>query len=128
MTGEDGTLYAQLGEAAGVRRLAQRFYAIMSESPQAAGVRAMHTGDFDTAAEKLTAFLIAWSGGPRDYFDRSEAPGLMRLHRALAITADERDQWLWCMRRALSECEASPRTAAQMMATFTRIAEAMRTL
>lgn len=121
------TPYDMIGGAPAVRRLAERFYAIMAESPEAAAVRAMHGEDLGPIVGKLAGFLSGWMGGPRDYFMREDRPCVMSLHRALPITARERDEWLWCMQRALDETDVSEEARAVLEPAFTRIAEAMRT-
>lgn len=116
-----------IGGAAGVERLAERFYAIMAEAPEAAAVRAMHGADLGPIVSKLAGFLSGWMGGPRDYFMQADRPCVMSLHRALPIGARERDEWLWCMQRALVETGASGEARAVLAPAFARIAEAMRT-
>ena len=121
------TPYAMIGGAPGVRRLAERFYAIMAEAPEAAAVRAMHGADLGPIVGKLAGFLSGWMGGPRDYFMREDSPCVMSVHRALPIGARERDEWLWCMRRALADAEMTDEARAILEPAFARVAEAMRT-
>lgn len=121
------TPYDLIGGAPAVRRLAERFYAIMAEAPEAAAVRAMHGDDLGPIVGKLAGFLSGWMGGPRDYFMREDRPCVMSLHRALPITARERDEWLWCMQRALVETDVSDEARAALEPAFARVAEAMRT-
>lgn len=121
------TPYDLIGGAPAVRRLAERFYAIMAEAPEAAAVRAMHGDDLGPIVGKLAGFLSGWMGGPRDYFAREDRPCIMSLHRALPIGARERDEWLWCMQRALAETEVSAEVRAVLEPAFARVAEAMRT-
>lgn len=120
------TPYEMIGGAPGVRRLAERFYAIMAEAPEASAVRAMHGEDLEPIVGKLAGFLSGWMGGPRDYFMRDDSPCVMSVHRALPISARERDEWLWCMQRALAETEAPDQARAVLEPAFARIAEAMR--
>jgi hemoglobin len=121
------TPYDLIGGAPAVRRLAERFYAVMAEAPEAAAVRAMHGEDLGPIVGKLAGFLSGWMGGPRDYFMRDDRPCVMSLHRALPISARERDEWLWCMQRALAETDVPEEARAALEPAFARIAEAMRT-
>lgn len=121
------TPYDLIGGAPAVRRLAERFYAVMAEAPEAAAVRAMHGKDLGPIVGKLAGFLSGWMGGPRDYFMRDDSPCVMSLHRALPIGARERDEWLWCMQRALAETDVPEEARAALEPAFARIAEAMRT-
>lgn len=120
------TPYEMLGEAAGVRRLCERFYAIMAEDERAAVLRAMHAEDLTPMTAKLALFLNAWLGGPRDYFERADAPCMMSVHKSLPIGAEERDQWLYCMGRALDACDAPAPVRAMIEPAFARLADAMR--
>lgn len=121
------TPYDLIGGAPAVRRLAERFYAIMADAPEAAAVRAMHGQDLGPIVDKLAGFLSGWMGGPRDYFMRDDRPCVMSLHRALPISARERDEWLWCMHRALAETDVPDEARVVLEPAFARIAEAMRT-
>lgn len=125
-TATERTPYALLGGEAGVRRLAERFYAIMAEDRNAAAIRAMHQADLGPIVDKLAGFLSGWLGGPRDYFERDDAPCIMSVHKRLPIGESERDQWLDCMRRALAETGATAETRAMLEPAFARIADAMR--
>jgi hemoglobin len=84
------TPYDLIGGAPAVWRLAERFYAIMANAPEAAAVRAMHGQDLGPIIGKLAGFLSGWMGGPRDYFMRDDRPCVMSLHRALPISARTR--------------------------------------
>jgi hemoglobin len=120
------TAYEMLGGEAALRRLCARFYEIMNENPGAAGIRAMHNADLSMVTEKLTGFLRAWLGGPRDYFLSGERPCIMGLHRALPIGEDERDQWLGCMRQAMRETDVPEDLHEPLASAFARMADAMR--
>ncbi len=122
----EASIYDQLGGAEGVRRLAQRFYDVMDQTKEAATIRAMHQGDLAPIIDKLSGFLSGMTGGPRDYFDRHDAPCIMSVHARYAIGAGERDQWLACMRRALEEQGVAGELRVKLEIAFARLAEAMR--
>jgi hemoglobin len=122
------TPYDLIGGAEGVRRLAERFYAIMAQTPEAHAIRTMHEADLNPIIDKLTGFLSGWMGGPRDYFERQDAPCIMSVHKRYPIGAAERDQWLMCMRKALEETGASAEARAILDPAFARIADAMRSI
>mgnify|MGYP000060577507 CR=1 FL=1 len=79
------TPYELLGGDEGLRRLTKRFYEIMAERSDAATIRGMHAGDLAPVTESLFGFLRGWTGGPRDWFTREDAPCIMSLHRRLPI-------------------------------------------
>lgn len=118
--------FERVGGRDGLRLLAGRFYAIMSERPDAAGIRAMHRADLGPITESLADFLMGWIGGPRDWFMRPDRPCIMSLHRALPIGEGERDQWLACMTQALAETVADAELRSDLEAAFFRTANAMR--
>ena len=97
------TLFEELGGAEKIRDLVEKFYDIMDIDTKAAGIRAMHAADLTEAREKLFMFLTGWSGGPSLYIDRYGHPMLRKRHLPFAIGESERDQWMFCMVRAMHE-------------------------
>ena len=97
------TPFDQVGGDAGVHRRGDRFYDLMDTAPEAANVRALHAASLKTSREKLRLFLTGWLGGPPVYVERFGHPRLRARHLPFAIGARERDEWLWCMDRALAE-------------------------
>jgi hemoglobin len=99
------THYELLGGDAGVRRLVDRFYDLMDSSPEAAQVRALHAPSLKASREKLYLYLTGWTGGPPVYVEQRGEPRLRMRHFPFSIGKRERDEWLWCMERALDEHE-----------------------
>lgn len=95
--------FAQLGGLDGIRALVDRFYDLMDTAPEAADVRRLHAASLKRSREKLYEYLTGWTGGPPLYESRYGHPRLRARHLPFAIGAHERDQWLWCMDRALDE-------------------------
>jgi hemoglobin len=126
MDDSTSTLYDLLGAEAGIRRLVNRFYDLMDSAPEATHVRAVHVGSLDEAREKLIMFLSGWSGGPPLYTDKFGHPRLRQRHAPFSIGMIERDEWLWCMSRALDESGIDPQTVAYMKSRFAEIADFMR--
>ena len=118
--------FERAGGREGLSQLAGRFYEIMSERPDATGIRNMHKADLGPISESLSEFLMGWIGGPRDWFMRADRPCIMSLHRALPIGEGERDQWLACMKQALEETVADADLRTDLEAAFFRTANAMR--
>ena len=92
------------GEAA-VRTLVDRFYDLMDLEPAYAELRAVHGSTLGQARDKLFWFLCGWLGGPQHYTERFGHPRLRMRHMPFAIGIRERDQWLACMKQAMSECQ-----------------------
>ncbi len=118
--------YDLIGGADGLRRIVDRFYAIMDSDPAAAGIRAMHGEDLGPIREKLFDFLSGWLGGPPLYFQRSGSVCLSHAHKPFAIGEAERDQWLMCMRRALVDEGVSEDVRQMLDEPLFRIADFVR--
>lgn len=118
--------YELLGGADGVRRLVDRFYDLMDAAPEAANIRRLHATSLKASREKLFLFLSGWTGGPPTYVERFGHPRLRMRHLPFAIGARERDEWLWCMDRALDEHEMPDDVRAYLRQRFHALADHMR--
>ncbi len=63
----DASLQAAGGED-GIRRLVDRFFVLMTERPEAAGILRMHPRDLEGSRDKLARFLCGWLEGPKALF------------------------------------------------------------
>ena len=120
------TPYEQLGGDAGIRRLVDRFYDLMDTAPEAATIRALHARSLKASRDKLHLFLTGWTGGPPVYVERHGHPRLRMRHFPFAIGARERDEWMWCMERALAEQEMPEATRAHLRERLHALADHMR--
>ncbi len=99
-----GTLdssYKVAGGEAGVRRLVNEFYHQMESQKRGQHIRAMHKDNLDIVKDKLSLFLMAWLGGPRNYAEKYGGISIPMVHQHLVIGEEERDTWLFCMEEAL---------------------------
>jgi len=122
----DAKPYIALGEREGVAALVGRFYDIMDTAPEAGVIRAMHAEDLTAIAGKLTDYLCEWLGGPKYYSEKTGTVCLTRPHAAYKLDEEARDQWLYCMERALAEQDASEELRELLRQPFFRIADVMR--
>jgi len=120
------TPYELLGGDAGVRRLVDRFYDLVDSAPEAATIRALHARSLKAARAKLHLYLTTWTGGPPVYTDRYGHPRLRMRHLPFRIGTRERDEWLWCMDRALSEHEMPAELREQLRDRLHALADHMR--
>lgn len=120
------SVYDRIGGEASVREIVNRFYDLMERDPAYAALRAMHAEDLGPMRERLFEFLSGWFGGPPLYFQRPGHACIMSAHRPFAIGARERDDWLACMRCALSEAQAPEDLQPLLNGAFVRMAEAFR--
>lgn len=128
MTGFESSLYEMLGGETGLRSLVDSFYDLMVSSPEAEKIRAFHAESLKQSREKLFMFLSGWSGGPQLYMERFGHPRLRMRHLPFPIGEAERDQWLWCMNKALDESQLDPRVVEYLKLRFAEVADAMRNL
>jgi hemoglobin len=122
----DNPHYRLIGGEAGVRRLVERFYRLMSELPEAQTIRAMHDPDLAQANERLYMFLSGWLGGPQLYAERFGHPRLRQKHLPFPIDEKARDAWMLCMNQALEEQVGDPELRKQLTASFYKTADFLR--
>ena len=109
-----------------MRALVNRFYDIMDSSPEAKEIRAYHAKSLSQSREKLFMFLSGWSGGPSLYIEKYGHPRLRQRHMPFSIGERERDQWLWCMNKALDESDLLPTVKEHLKTRFAEVADFMR--
>ena len=126
MTDFGSSLYEMLGGEKGLRALVDRFYDIMDSSPEAVRIRSFHAKSLKRSREKLFMFLSGWSGGPQLYVEKFGHPRLRMRHFPFSIGSVERDQWLWCMNKALDQSELDPPVVEFLKVRFGEVADFMR--
>ena len=120
------TPFELLGGDAGVRRLVDRFYDLVDSAPEARTIRALHATSLKASREKLYLYLTTWTGGPPIYTERYGHPRLRMRHFPFRIGARERDEWLWCMDRALNEHDMPDELREQLRERLHGLADHMR--
>jgi hemoglobin len=73
----------------------------------------------------LFEFLSGWFGGPALYTAKKGHPRLRMRHAPYAVGAVERDEWMLCMRQALSEQVSDATFLAHLTDTFAQMAHHM---
>ncbi|MCB2018209.1 MAG: group II truncated hemoglobin [Hydrogenophaga sp.] len=119
------TIYEALGGADGIHRLVDRFYELMDELPEAYAARRIHPESLAGANESLFEYLSGWFGGPNLYIEKKGHPRLRRRHLPYAIGPTERDEWMLCMRTALTEQVADEPLRAGLLKAFADMADHM---
>ena len=120
------TPYEMIGGEAALRRIVNRFYDIMDTDAGAATIRAMHAADLTPMRERRFEFLSGWLGGPPLYFQRPGHKCIGSAHGPYAIGENERDEWLMCMRRAMTDCGVKSEIRELLDRPFRTIADAFR--
>ena len=126
MSANPATHYELIGGDAAVRRLVDRFYDLMDTAPEAATIRKLHAASLKASREKLYMFLTGWTGGPPVYVEQRGHPRLRMRHFPFSIGARERDEWLWCMDRALAEAPMPEAIHAHLREKLHALADHMR--
>ncbi len=120
------THYDALGGEEGIRRIVDHFYDLMDSAPEAVHVRALHAASLKSSREKLRLFLTGWTDGPQLYVEKFGQPMLLQRHFPFAIGAVERDEWLWCMDRALTAHPMDEALRSYLQQRLHALAEHMR--
>jgi len=120
------TPYELLGGAEPLRRLVDRFYDVMDSAPEARELRAMHGADLGPMRDKLYEFMSGWLGGPPLYSQRTGSVCITRAHAPFPIDAAARDQWLWCMQRAMDDIGAPAPMREMVAKPLERMADFLR--
>jgi hemoglobin len=128
MTNFETSIYEMIGGGEGLRNLVDRFYDLMDTSPEAARIRTFHPKSLTRSREKLFMFLSGWSGGPQLYIEKFGHPRLRMRHMPFSIGIVERDQWLWCMNKALDQSRIDPQVVELLKARFAEAADFMRNM
>lgn len=123
---ETPTHYHRAGGEDAIRRLVDRFYALMDENPDFYGIRKLHPKDLAGSREKLFLFLSGWTGGPNLYIEKHGHPMLRRRHMPFPIGESERDQWMACMRQAMDDVGLDEQLKAELVRAFWKTADFMR--
>ena len=76
--------------------------------------------------EKLFLFLSGWFGGPDLYVQKYGHPRLRARHLPFSTGIEERDQWIYCMRQAMSDVGLDARLQEELHQAFFRTADFMR--
>lgn len=119
--------FETIGGRAPIARLVDRFYDIMESDPAYAELRAMHAADLGPMRESLTDFLVAWMGGPRDWFTKRPNACIMSDHVTLnGMTRDTARQWMDAMTRAMADVQPGDEALREgILSTMERMCSTM---
>lgn len=94
------TPYDVMGDK-GVKELANRFYDVMETDLRAKALYDMHPKPLDGIRERFYEFLLGWTGGPNIFAEKYGHPRLRARHLPFLVDQNMRDQWIYCMDKAL---------------------------
>ena len=119
------TPYDRIGGREPIAQMVSRFYELMDSDPAFADLRAMHAPDLTPMRGSLTDFLMAWMGGPRDWFEQRPGACMMSAHKSVGVTRETADQWVSAMRRAAEETLDDPAFVEAMVDAFHQMSMGM---
>ncbi|MBQ0796134.1 group II truncated hemoglobin [Zhongshania sp.] len=122
---QEQTPYQILGEEK-IKELANTFYDVMDELPDAKHIRNMHSKSLVDIKQKLAEYLTGWLGGPPVYQQKHGTVCLTKPHAPFAIGPEERNQWLLCFNEALERIGASEELKGMLRKPVFRLADAVR--
>ena len=109
-----------------IREIVEAFYYVMDSDEKAKTIRQMHPEDLTSSREKLFMFLTGWTGGRQLYIERYGHPFLRRRHLLFKIGDEERDQWIYCMTKALLNLRMEEEKIKALLNALYPIADFMR--
>ena len=119
--------FDRIGGREPIARMVNRFYDLMESEPDFAELRAMHAPDLAPMRDSLTDFLMAWMGGPRDWFEKRPGACIMSAHRALeGMNFAVATQWVLAMQQAAKETiPGDPDFVDSMVSAFASMSKGM---
>ena len=127
MNDKELSLYQRIGGENSVRQLVTRFYDHMETLEEARHLLSLHN-DLADSREKLYQYFTGWFGGPPLFVEKYGHPRLRARHNHVEIGVADRDVWLMCLVKALSEMRLAPELQQDLMEKIAPMADHMRNL
>jgi hemoglobin len=122
--GDAETPYVEIGGENAVRSLAEAFYDVIEEeSPTLLALLPANTAN---TRKKFFRYLTGWLGGPPLYEEKYGHPRLRMRHMPFPIGADEAEEWMRCMRNAMSRAGLDDPIRSFLEERFEPLAQHMR--
>ena len=121
----DKTPYEIMGGEMGARNLANRFYDIMETDAYVKPLCEMHPQPLDRIREVFFEFLSGWLGGPNLFQEKYGHPMLRKRHLPFMIDEELRNQWMYCMDKALEAEIDNPLLRENLKRAFGQLATHM---
>ncbi|MFK3978521.1 group II truncated hemoglobin [Shewanella vesiculosa] len=118
--------YDLIGGDKVIRAIAHDFYQQMQTRPETQALLAIHRSPIQASEQKLYEFLSGWLGGPQLYQQKHGHPALRARHMPFAIDESMRDQWLICMRAAITNAIKKPEHQQVIIQAISTLADNMR--
>ncbi|GIU44650.1 group II truncated hemoglobin [Shewanella colwelliana] len=118
--------YDRIGGEKVIAALAKQFYIQMQSNCETQPLLALHKAPIAESEQKLFEFLSGWLGGPQLFQQRHGHPALKARHMPFAIDVAMRDQWLFCMQRAIEIEIKDPQHQQAIFQAISTLADHMR--
>lgn len=116
--------YDSLGED-GVRRLANHFYDVMETDEAVKPLLDLHPQPLAVIRQKFFEFLSGWTGGPDLFVKKYGHPRLRARHLPFTVNQELKEQWMYCMDKALNHEVDNPVIREQLRSSFNQLANHM---
>ncbi len=124
-TGTPATPYEAIGGEETVRLIANRFYDIMEQDPIAEELLAIHPQPLDRIRHVFFLYLTMWLGGPNEFEKQFGHPRLRARHLGFPVTPALKQQWMYCMRKAMLQTVDNMAIAEKLLDALDQLAEHM---
>lgn len=114
----------RIGGEDAVHLIVEHFYDLIETLPQGRQIMELHLQGHGLSHVRPAQFdfLCGFFGGRRYYQERHGHMNLREIHAHVPIRAQDAEDWLAVMDRALADCAVADPMKGQIMATFTRAA------
>ncbi len=122
-----GSLFEQIGNQSKIQDLANEFYDVMDEDPQAKELRDIHPNNLTMSKKALYKFITHWLGGPKLFGEQYvNAKWLELRHRRFDLTESQKQQWLYCMNKAIMNIGLDNDLKIELNSKFESMIKSMR--
>jgi hemoglobin len=122
--GRFDTPFDALGGEERIRSIVDTFYDVVDR--EAPVLRAMLPKDDSVSRDKLSAYLVEWTGGPELYTPERGHPRMRMRHAPFSIGPDEVDRWLRCFAQSLDDNHVTGPVRAFLETRITTLAHHMQ--
>ncbi|MFD0860208.1 group II truncated hemoglobin [Roseovarius aquimarinus] len=121
------TVLDKMGGEAALKRLVEHFYDLVEARPEGANIVRLHMDGHGLAATRAEqfAFLSGFLGGRQHYKERHGHMNVKLIHEHIPIMAEDAENWLRLMDRALADLGHSGAHVERLRATLRRVALAL---
>ncbi|MFK7815916.1 MAG: hypothetical protein AB8B92_06230 [Gammaproteobacteria bacterium] len=123
---EASNLFEKIGSLSVVNNLANEFYDVMDRDPKAKELRNIHTKNLFMSKKVMYRFLSHWSGGPEIFnAEYTNSTWLELRHRHVDLNVQHQQQWLYCMKVAMSNLKFDEELIQELLSRFSNLINSM---